>query len=184
MLPRGSRPRLARAQRFVRFGCAGILLAGVVAVWLVRSPYRSAEAVASAWVADHLLHAPVFAYSADAVIFVGRPVRLGFHITPECSSLMITLSFLLGSAFLTAFAARFRLRRILIALALAGLLAIFVNVVRVVFIVVASSAWGRGIGFGLSHEYVGSTLTVLGTAAALMVYLWLLSRDRHPVATA
>ncbi|MEP6697346.1 MAG: exosortase/archaeosortase family protein [Pseudonocardiales bacterium] len=134
--------------------------------------------------ADHVLAAPVFAYRPEALVFVGRPVRLGFQVTPECSSVIITISFLLGSAVLASFASRFRLRRILTALALAGLLAMVVNLLRVVLIVLASSAWGRGIGFGLSHEYVGSTLTVFGTAAALLVYFGLLARDRTRVGAA
>ncbi len=98
--------------------------------------------------------------------------------------MVILISFLVGSAILASVAPRFRLRRILTALAVAGLLAVFVNVVRVVFIIFASSEWGQAVGFGLSHEYVGSTLTVFGVAAALLVYLLLLSRDRSPVGAA
>lgn len=172
--------RIAPHQRLARFACAILLIAGAVAVWQFRNPYRSVEAVVSAWSADHLLKAPVFAYSPEAVVFVGRPVRLGFTVTPECSSFIITIIFLLGSAVLAVLAPRFRLRRILMALGLAGVLAITVNLIRVLFIVLASSEWGRDVGFPLSHEYVGSTVTVLGMALALFVYLALLVRDRSP----
>lgn len=172
--------RIARSERLGRLACSSLLIAAAVGVWQFRDSYRSVEAVISAWIADHLLKAPVFAYPPDAVVFVGRPVRLGFSVTLECSSLIITISFLLGSAVLASLAPRFRLGRILTALGLAGLLAIIVNLIRVVFIVLASSEWGRDVGFSLSHEYVGSTVTVLGMAAALLVYLWLLARDRSP----
>lgn len=174
-------PRAATVRRVVRLACAALLVAAGVVGWLQRTPYRAGEAVASAWVADHLLDAPVFAYPAEALIFVGRPVRLGFEVTPECSSLIVLLTFLFGSAVLAVVAPRFRVRRILTALGLAGLLAVGVNVARVVMIVLASSQWGHGVGYGLSHESVGSTLTVFGVAFALLVYLWLLARDRAAV---
>lgn len=176
--PVRSKPTIS--QRLLRLGWAVLLATLAVIVWLVRTPYRGGEAVASAWVADHLLVAPVFAYAPDALIFVERPVELGFEITPECSSLVVTLTFLLGSALLSLVAPRFRVRRILTALGLAGLLAVGINVVRVVLIVLASSQWGHGVGYGVSHESIGSTLTVFGVAFAVLVYLWLLAKDHAP----
>ncbi|HEV2086939.1 MAG TPA: exosortase/archaeosortase family protein [Cryptosporangiaceae bacterium] len=180
MRSRVSPAALLWSRRAVRFACATVLVALGVTAWLMRTPYRAAEAVASAWAADHLLTAPVFAYPAEALIFVGRPVQLAFEITPECSSLVVALTFLFGSATLAVVAPRFRMRRILTALAVAGALALGINVLRVVIIVVASSQWGHGIGYGLSHESVGSTLTVFGVAFALLCYLWMLARDRTP----
>ena len=63
-------------------------------------------------------------------------------------------------------------------------LVVFINVARVVLIILVSSEWSHGIGFQLSHEYVGSLLTVFGMAVALLVYIVLLARDRSPVSTA
>lgn len=172
------RRELTLSQRLVRFTWAALLASSGVIVLMVADPYRGGEAVASAWLADHVVAAPVFAHPADALIFVGRPVRLGFEVSPECSSLVVTLTFLFGSAMLAIVAPRFRVRRILTALTFAGLLAIGINVVRVVLIVLASSRWGNGVGYGISHESVGSTLTVFGVALALLVYLWLLAKGR------
>ena len=179
-MTRPARPELTISQRLPRVAWAVLLATLGVIVWLVRTPYRGGEAVASAWVADHLLVAPVFAYEPDALVFVDRPVELAFEITPECSSLVVTLAFLFGSALLALVAPRFRVRRILTALGLAGLLAIGINVMRVVMIVLASSRWGHGVGYGVSHESIGSTLTVFGVAFAVLVYLWLLAKDRAP----
>jgi len=164
----------------MRFATAGLLVAGALSAWSMATEYRAGEAVASAWAVDHLVVAPVWAYPAQSLIFVGRPVRLGFQVTPECSSVIVAIMFLLGSALLAVIAPRFRLRRVLLALAIGTLVAIVVNLTRVVLIILASSRWGRGIGFGLGHDYVGSTLTVLGMACALLGYLWLLGRDRSP----
>jgi exosortase/archaeosortase family protein len=158
--------------------CALALIAAAVGVWRIQHQYRAGEAVASAWVAGHLVSTPIFAYQPDAVVFVGRPVRLGFSVTPECSSFIVLIIFLLGSALIASLAPRFAVRRILTALVFATLLAIFINVLRVGFIVTASTEWGRDLGFSLSHEYVGSTITIVGVAAAILLYLWLLSRKR------
>lgn len=179
-MTRLARPELTTSQRLVRVAWTVLLATLGVLVWLLRTPYRGGEALASAWVADHVLAAPVFAYAPDALIFVNRPVEMAFEITPDCSSLVVILAFLFGSALLSLVARRFRVRRILTALGIAGLVALGVNVARVVMIVLASSQWGYAVGYGVSHESVGSTLTVFGVAFAVLVYLWLLAKDRRP----
>jgi exosortase/archaeosortase family protein len=174
-------PELNAAQRAVRLTWAAIFVVVGIAGWMIRLPFRGGEATASAWLADRLLDVPVFAYPAEARVFVGRPVQLGFEITPECSALIVLLAFLLGSTLLALFAPRFRLQRILSAFALSCVLIVVVNVLRVVVIVVASSEWGHDAGYVFSHEAAGSTMTVFGVALALLVYLWVLARDRSPV---
>lgn len=172
---------LTAAQRAGRVLWAALFVAVGVTGWLIRTPFRGGEATAAAWLADRILVAPVFAYSPEALVFVGRPVERGFEITVECSALVVLLAFLFGSTLLALFAPRFRLRRIFSALALACLLIVVVNLLRVVVIVLASSQWGHRAGYVLSHEAAGSTMTVFSVALALLVYLWMLARDRTPV---
>lgn len=146
--------------------------------WLYRDQYRAGEAVTSAWIGDHFTSHSIWSYPKGSLIFVDRPVQLAFEVTPQCSSMIIAIIFFLGSALLALVAPRFRVRRILTAFAIAVVLAVFVNVTRVMLIVLTSSELGDGIGFRLSHEYIGSLLTVFGMAFALLAYLWLLARDR------
>ena len=164
-----------------RFACAALLLAGGVGTWLMVDPYRGFEAKASAWLADLVSTQPIWTPPEQPVIFVGRPVDLAFVITPACSSMIVAVIFFLASALLSLVARRFRLRRILMAFAVAVVLAVFINLARVLLIVLASSEWSRTIGFQLSHEWVGSLLTVFGMAFAILVYLILLARDRSHV---
>ncbi len=169
--------------RMMRFCCAALLITGGVVTWLLRQPYRSGEAVASAWVADHLLSARVTSYPKLAFVIVGPPNHTTFMITPACSSMLIVVIFFLGSALLAVAAPRFRVRRIFTAFAIAVALAVAVNVARVILIVLTTSDLGEEIGFRLGHEYLGSILTVFGMALALLAYLVLLARDRSPVRT-
>lgn len=178
------RPQAPVTQRFARLACTALLVAGGLATWWMRKPYRSGEAIASAWAADHLAGQPIWAYPKESLVLVGRPVQLSFVLTPECSSVVVAVIFFLGSAVLAMIAPRFRVRRILTAFAVAVVLAVLVNVGRVMLIILASSRLGETVGFRLSHEYVGSILTVFGMAFALLAYLWLLARDRTPVRTA
>ncbi|MBA3488919.1 MAG: archaeosortase/exosortase family protein [Longispora sp.] len=178
-----SRAQAPATHGLARFTLAGLLLAGGLGTWLMADPYRGMEAKATAWLADLVSTQPIWSAAEQPVIFVGRPVDLAFVITPSCSSMIVAVIFFVASGLLSFFGRRFRLRRILMAFAVAVVLALFINFARMILIVLASSEWSRQIGFQLSHEWLGSFLTVFGMAFALLVYLFLLARDRSPVAS-
>jgi exosortase/archaeosortase family protein len=121
--------------------------------------------------ATELTHQPII------WIHSGQPGTFGLKITAECTSAFIVAGFL-ALTLVLALSGGFRFSRLLLALGAAILVAFVVNMLRLVVIALSASIWGLNAGFTASHVYVGSVITILGTAGGVAAYLWFLSRGK------
>lgn len=166
--PRPHGPRAAT----VRTHQGGILpglacwAAAVLAV-LQQQSIRSSEAWAMAWVFDRVLGGS--SYSVRDIIFhnIGGGQPFGLVVSGLCSSavLIAPLLALSGVLFLMGRIAVPRLAR---AAALALLIAVVSNGLRLFMIAGAQQAWGEQ-GFNIMHHFLGSFVVIFGFAAAVLV---------------
>ncbi|MFE6233596.1 hypothetical protein [Cellulosimicrobium sp. NPDC057862] len=167
-----SAPAASRRQgRILRapLGIALVVLAGWVVTNLGLTQTWEAHATA------RLLHGPL---GQDVWALDGRPViRLAdtvfdLHVTVECAGGLVVAPFLvLGGVLLLS--RRFSVARLLVGTSLACLVVLAVNQMRLALIGYALIRWGAA-GYGWSHTVVGSVLTLLGVAVALVV-LWMVA---------
>lgn len=166
--PRPHGPRAAT----VRTHQGGILpglacLAAAVLAVLQQQSIRSSEAWAMAWVFDRVLGGS--SYSVRDIIFhnIGGGQPFGLVVSGLCSSavLIAPLLALSGVLFLMGRIAVPRLAR---AAALALLIAVVSNGLRLFMIAGAQQAWGEQ-GFNIMHHFLGSFVVIFGFAAAVLV---------------
>lgn len=115
------------------------------------------------------------AVSSDTLVWFARgtPRVFGLNLTTECTSalLLIPLLVMVGSF---AIFTRLNLLRQLGALLAGAALMLAVNAVRVAGIAWATWKWGRQTGYGYSHVFVGSAVSLVGFVAAMLIALWIL----------
>jgi exosortase/archaeosortase family protein len=121
------------------------------------------------------------AVASDTLVWFARgtPRVFGLNLTTECTSalLLIPLLVMVGSF---AIFTRLSLIRQLGALLGGAALILAVNAMRVAGIAWATWKWGRGVGYGYSHVFVGSAFSLVGFVAAMLVALWILARGERP----
>ena len=169
------RPHRPRGPRLYLLA-GGLLVLAVIGLWH-QDGFRSIEASVVSRVLSSFTGIRASEFSHQPIIWLHshEPGTFGLKITAECTSALIVSGFLLLTVIL-ALSGRFGSKRLLMALGGAAVVAFVINVVRLGIIAVAASEWGLQTGFTTSHVYVGSVVTILGTAAALAAYLWVLSR--------
>ncbi len=166
------RERVGRAWLATLVAAAGLLLL-VFASW-----WRGIET----WGTAHSI-ALVSSDSTTAIFHTGIVVMRGhtsasaFALTSQCSVAQILGAILIGGAPLLL-VRRLSVLRVGAALSLASVVLVAANLIRLTAIGVAVQAWGRD-GFSLSHTYLGSLLTFVGTCLAGVTFaLVLLARRR------
>ena len=111
------------------------------------------------------------------VLRKGSTWATAFAMTGECTMSYMLGAFLLGGGPLLL-VRRLSVSRVVGALLAAGLVLMTVNVLRLTAIGMAVTAWGDR-GFSVSHVYLGSVLTFVGTSLAGAAFvLALLARRR------
>lgn len=112
----------------------------------------------------------------QAVYFgLGGPRPLGLQMTPECTSAFLVLPLLLIGAVMIMLRPRIT-NRVLLALGAAALAVIVVNQVRILTLVGLVNWLGIQRGYYWGHTLLGSMVSVLGGAAALVLFVWLSTR--------
>ena len=165
----GRAPVAAGPSRHRRLGrvLAALATASVGLMLLVFSArWRGLEA----WTAARSIHLAVPHIEATAlgngivVLREGSTSAAAFALTSECTMAFMLGAFLLGGGPLLI-VRRLRMRRVVAALLAAALVLMTVNVLRLTAIGMAVMEWGQR-GFSVSHLYLGSLLTFVGTSLA------------------
>lgn len=165
--------RVGRAAAAVGFAVSGVLLL-VFAGW-----WRGVET----WGAAHTIHIATsdqttgVLHAGVVVLANGTGPASVFALTNQCTVAQILGSLLIGGAPLLL-VRRLSVLRVTTALLLASAVLIIVNQLRLTAIGVAVSAWGHD-GFAVSHTYLGSLLTFVGTCLAGATFALVLLAHRR-----
>jgi exosortase/archaeosortase family protein len=151
-----------------------LALGGVLAaLFLLQTWFRAGEATLASQFVAALAHTRTRAVPGQAVLYfgLGTPDALGLRITPECTS-----AFLIAPLVAVA-AVMVRLRpgvrgRVLGALGIGTLLLILTNQLRITVVVWLVQWLGPDTGYYWGHTMLGSTVSVVGGAGSLAVFVW------------
>ncbi|PRY35227.1 exosortase P [Umezawaea tangerina] len=100
---------------------------------------------------------------------------LGLRMTPECTSAFLVLPLLVIGAVMVALRPRVA-RRVLLAVGVAAVAVVVVNQVRVLALAGLVEWLGTDTGYYWGHTLLGSMVSVLGGAAALVLFARLATR--------
>lgn len=114
---------------------------------------------------------------------LGGDNALGLRMTSECSSVFMLLPLLLASAVLLWLGPR-SVPRLLISLAVGCLALVLVNQTRLFGIAALVDRLGTDRGYYWGHTLLGSLVSVIGGAVALVLFVWLATRRPRAERTA
>lgn len=173
-----------RANSVVRLTAAMLLLGLTVALIVFQKEYRHLEAVLAA----HLFsNGGVQTYAipdTGTVMFrLANQKVFGLEISPECSSAFLIAPFTaLGAAML--WRRRLHPGRVGLGVALAALLLVLCNQLRVGMIATLIDNFGLQDGYKWGHLVLGSLLSILFIAGSLALLLWIVVSGRSDTALA
>lgn len=187
-LPRHAAP--ARHRRARRRAGGLILLArlaacgaaAATAVTTVRENMRFR--IFEAWLSGHVI---ALATSVRATSVPGAPITifaygphryLGMYITTECTVAILIVPFLVGTAWMMWHHAKFV--RPIAALAIAAVMLVALNQLRLLTIATLIMKMGDSSGFYWGHTLIGSLITVFGVVVVFCCYA-LLAAGRSPL---
>jgi exosortase/archaeosortase family protein len=150
-------------------------------VWAGTERIRRAEAGAAAWLSN-LIGAPVKLGPFGALVAIPQPDRPFFlaEITASCSGIAAGLIVLCLGLLIT----RAQWTRSLLAVGAGVVLALSLNLIRIVTALVAGSKIGR-TGFFLAHDWVGTFVSLFAIGLALLVVMRMNRGSRqHQIADA
>ncbi|MBB5957521.1 exosortase/archaeosortase family protein [Saccharothrix tamanrassetensis] len=144
---------------------------------LAHRAYRTAEIALSGLVLGVLDHGGVAVVADRQTVYfgLGSDTPLGLRMTPECTSAFLVVPLLLVGAAMIALRPRIT-RRVLVALAAATAAVVVVNQFRVLSLVGLVRWLGVDTGYYWGHTLLGSVVSVLGGAAALVAFVRLATR--------
>lgn len=153
-----------------------VLVAVLIGLFVLQGSFRAAEAVLSSQVVAALANTHTAAVPSQAVLYfgLGTPDALGLKITPECTS-----AFLIAPLVAVA-AVMVRLRpaitgRVLLALGVGSVLLVATNQLRITVVVWLVQWLGVDTGYYWGHTLMGSAVSVVGGAASLAMFVWLVA---------
>ncbi|MFC5924326.1 hypothetical protein [Micromonospora vulcania] len=113
-----------------------------------------------------------------AVIFPLDHRWVGFMVSSGCSVAMLLIPPIVLASTLVGFR-RISISRGLNALAIAVVLLVTVNQLRLAAVVVSMRTWGFRLGYERSHVLIGSAITTVGLIAVAILFVVLVSRSRR-----
>ncbi|SDD72093.1 exosortase P [Actinokineospora iranica] len=160
----------------------GALAALAVALVIGNRVYRAAEMFLASAILRLMTSSGVhLAAERQSVYFgLGTDHAFGLRMSPECTSAFLMLPMLVVGAAMITLRPRVS-KRVLTALAFAGLAVIVVNQLRILTLVGLVGWLGADRGYYWGHTLLGSMVSVLGGAAALVSFVWLSTRDPKAV---
>lgn len=166
-------PRIEHLNRVVVVA----LLVAAVGLVVTHRTYRTVEIALSGLLLDVLGSDGVEVVAARQTVYfgLGSDTPLGLRMTPECTSAFLVVPLLVVGAVMIALRPRIA-RRVLFALAVAGLAVVVVNQFRVLALVGLVNRLGVDAGYHWGHTLLGSMVSVFGGAAALVAFVWLATR--------
>jgi exosortase/archaeosortase family protein len=135
-----------------------------------------------AWLAGHVITVAARLPSGNSVNqpivwFPAKTEEIGLVITPECTVALLMVPFIIASALLVW--QRVPLIRPLVGLAVAVVMLIIVNQLRLLGIVLFVKQMGYASGYYWGHTLVGSIITIMGLATSLATFALVAVRRRH-----
>lgn len=175
--PTSWKRRFERGRPFVASAVAAL----GVTLLIFSGWWRGLETWGSAHIIELVTSRPTIARTHTAIVVIhGTHTVSAFNLTNQCTVAQILGSIMIGGAplFLVR---RMSILRVGSALLVAALVLVTFNLVRLTAIGVAVLAWGHN-GFAVSHTYLGSLLTFVGTCVAGAAFaLVLIAHRRTPV---
>lgn len=158
------------------------MLAGL---FLLQAWFRGGEAALSSQVVAALAHTRTSAVPGDAVLYfgLGSNKALGLKITPECTSAFLIAPLVAVAAVMVRLRPAIS-RRVLGALAIGTLMLILTNQLRITVVVWLVQWLGPDTGYYWGHTLLGSTVSVVGGAVSLAVFVWWAAVRNAPDAAA
>jgi exosortase/archaeosortase family protein len=155
-----------------------LLIAVAVGLVLGHLAYQTAE-VSLAGVLLHLFSSSgVYVAAGQQTVYFGlgsaRP--LGLTMTPECTSAFLLVPLIVVGALLIGLRPRIA-GRVVASLAVAAVVLIVVNQVRILTMAALVGWLGTDRGYYWGHTMVGSVVSVFGGAIALVLFVWLATRQ-------
>lgn len=159
----------------------GVLLATTAVLIAWHGTYRAMEIRLSALLIDAVTASGVFVVPARQTVYFGLGTEhaIGLRITAECTSAFLVVPLLLVAAAMIWLRPRIT-NQVLVSLAVATVALILVNQLRVLSLVSLVFTFGRERGYYLGHTLFGSMVSVFGGAAALVLFVWLATRQPRP----
>ncbi len=156
--------------------CA-LLCSGLVGVVLFQYQLRRLEAETAA--AIYGLVTPTLTAARSPVVWfgLGSPRSFGLMITPDCCSALLLVPLLaLGMALVLP--VRLELRRVMSALAVAAIVLVAGNLLRIGAIAAAVTLAGPGLGYEVGHLVIGSAMSVVFIGASLILMTLIITSAR------
>ena len=153
-----------------------VLAAAALVVW--QRVYRTGEMVLAGGLIRLLTSDGVYVATARQTVYfgLGGDTPFGLRMSPECTSAFLLLPLLLVGAVMVALRPRIA-RQVLGALAISLAALIVVNQLRLLMLVWLIGWLGTDRGYYLGHTMFGSMVSVIGGAAALVLFVWLATRS-------
>lgn len=153
-----------------------LLLAVSLVVW--QRAYRTVEMTLAGGLIRLFTSDGVYvAAQRQSVYFgLGGDTPFGLRMSPECTSAFLLLPLLLVGAVMIVLRPRIT-RQVIGALGIAVVALILVNQLRLLMLVGLIDWMGTDRGYYLGHTMFGSLISVIGGAAALVLFVWLATRS-------
>ncbi len=169
-------PRTPRTTPLTRAAVLGLVGLAALLVVLNRA-YRTGEMVLASLILRVVSSDGVHLAAHRQTVYFGlgsdRP--FGLQMSPECTSAFLVLPLLVVGAVMIALRPRIA-KRVLIALLIAGIAVVVVNQLRILTLVGLIEWLGTDRGYYWGHTLLGSMVSVIGGAAALVLFVWLSTR--------
>lgn len=163
---------------------AVLLLVAAAALIVWQRAYRTVEMMLAGGLIRLFTSDGVYVAAQRQSVYFGlgsdRP--FGLRMTPECTSAFLLLPLLLVGAVMIVLRPRVT-RQVLFALGVSAVVLILVNQLRLLMLVGLINWLGTDRGYYLGHTMFGSLISVIGGAAALVLFVWLATRSREKETT-
>lgn len=155
------------------------LLAVAIGLVLAHQAYQTVEIMFAGAVLGLVTASGVEVNAGRQTVYfgLGSEHPLGLQMTPECTSAFLLVPLVLVAAVLVSLRPRIA-RRVLVSLGIAALVLIAVNQLRILTLVGLVNWLGTNQGYYLGHTLLGSMVSVIGGAVALVLFVWLSTKER------
>jgi len=159
-----------------------VLAAAALVVW--HRVYRTGEMIVAGGLIRLFTSDGVYVAAQRQTVYfgLGGSTPFGLRMSPECTSAFLLLPLLLVGAVMIALR-RHIARQVLGALGVSLAALIVVNQLRLLMLVGLINWLGTDQGYYLGHTMFGSLISVIGGAAALVLFVWLATRSPKKAAT-
>lgn len=175
----------AQTEGASRVGLSAAALALGLVLFAQATWWRQTETSTAAAVARHLGAGHVVALRSGSVLLLSSPHPLALELTSACSSAYLLAALLVVSspAFLVP---RLSAVRMAVGLSAAAIVIVTTNLLRLTVITSAVEHMGTSRGLEISHDYLGTTMTFVGTCIAGIAFAaaFLVRRPQHTAPSA